>query len=548
MKMTRIWLIVAIVGLLIPTASLSAHPLRQAQRTVTLCGVDNATGAGWNLRNALAGGNVVVRFNCGNRTTLRITSTLDIAGNVTIFGGGGMTLTGGDEVVLFQMLPGSALRLNGLTITGGRYTGPIRIFPSGASISSENRVYDAGVIRNPAGGSITIERSEFIANRQPISSVNGAITIRDSRFFGNTRTVLENYFGVATVERSSFRDNTDSFFGGAIANIGGTLTVRDNTQFSTNQALSGGAILNSSGTLVVEDAIFSRNQARVNGGAITLWGQGDVTVTRSRFEQNTAQKDGGAVFQSAVSSPVHILRINHSTFVNNAADRGGAIANAPDQSEVAGALILRSVTFSRNSAREGGAIAAGETSLDLVAVAMIGNEASEAGAAIALRNSVPRASRLANSLIVRNQSGPGMASILANFMTLTNTTLAENQGGLAFFGPLDATPPIELANTILFANAGGNCHTAGMTDNGHNLQYPGADCGASIPVAYPWLDSRYAPYGWSPALSAGNLGVCDASPINGIDLFGQRRGLNGACASGALERNIDRLVRPPREG
>jgi predicted outer membrane repeat protein len=541
----RHWLFFALILLVVLPAPTSAHALQLADRTVTLCGTDTAAGDGWNLRNALSGGNVIVRFNCGEQSLVRITSTLEIAGNVKILGGLEVTLDGGNEVVLFKMLPGSSLLLNGLTLTGGNKLG----HPLAPAETPEELVADAGVIQNPFGGPITIERCEFVANDRPIDSLDAEIRIRDSEFVNNTHTVLVNLSGQVTIERSSFRHNADASFAGAIYNTrGGTLIIRDNTEFIANLAhASGGAIVNSGSTLFIENTNFRRNEAGLDGGAIALWGQGQVTISRSEFDSNTAARDGGAISQQADDVPLSTIRIDHTLFTHNTANRGGAIAIAPDQTGSGGTLILSGVTISLNSAQEGGALAGGNASFDLVGVAIIGNQATGTGGAILMRNDLSLPSRIANSLIVRNQTANGTPTVITNFTTIMNSTIADNQGGIALFAPIQPANPIELFNSILFDNAGGNCDTAAYTDGGNNLQYPDTSCGASIPVAFPWLDGHYAPYGWSPAVGAGNVVLCSDPPINGIDMLGQQRGLGGACAIGALERDIEHLVRRPVE-
>ncbi|MCA9905657.1 MAG: hypothetical protein KC547_17500, partial [Anaerolineae bacterium] len=77
--------------------------------------------------------------------------------------------------------------------------------------------------------------------------------------------------------------------------------------------------------------------------------------------------------------------------------------------------------------------------------------------------------------------------------------------------------------------------------------FPDTSCGASIIVAYPWLDGRYAPYDWSPARFGGDDDVCASPPISGIDLFGERRAQAGSCSIGAVEQSVDRIVRPPED-
>ena len=58
---------------------------------------------------------------------------------------------------------------------------------------------------------------------------------------------------------------------------------------------------------------------------------------------------------------------------------------------------------------------------------------------------------------------------------------------------------IKFSNSIISNNPQGGCGPAGLFDDaGHNLQFPGTDCGESINVADPHLDSMYMFVGFLP--------------------------------------------------
>jgi len=523
----------------------------QQATVVTRCAYDSSEGLGVNLTSALSSGGLI-RFNCGSQTRIRITFTHDINRDVIIDGGDQITLDGENNVVMFRLLQSGSLTLRNLRITGGRYTGPRRISLGGQPVSNEDRVYDAGVIQSPYGAPILIEDCEFANNERPIVSVNGQVTIRDSQFIDNTRGAVTNYSGTMLVERTRFDRNVSGIFGAAINNVFGTLTVQDNSSFSRNQSPVAGGAIASSGDLIIEDAEFRINRAPL-GGALWLRSAGSATIRRSRFEQNSAQREGGAILRQAMPANVTFY-IEDSRFLENTADVGGAIALSPGSSESnLGTLALNGVIFSRNQAREGAAISGREFGIDALSTLFTGNEASETGGAIVLRNDTPHPSRLANSLIVRNRSRD--AVLYANAMQIVNSTVADNLGGgivtqrgMLIIGRITAENyAIRLSNSLVFANSGGNCIGDIFMDEGHNLQFPGASCGATIGIAYPWLDQRYAPYDWSPARFGGDDAICAATPIGGLDLFGERRAQSGSCSIGALEHSIDRLVRPPED-
>ncbi len=104
--------------------------------------------------------------------------------------------------------------------------------------------------------------------------------------------------GVLSVQNCVFSGNNAGGRGGAIANIGGTLSVVGST-FSSNYAGAGnhagqrgGGIYNGSGAaLTVVNSTFSGNTATGQGGGIA--DDGSATVTAATFTGNTATDGGG---------------------------------------------------------------------------------------------------------------------------------------------------------------------------------------------------------------------------------------------------------------
>jgi hypothetical protein len=103
-----------------------------------------------------------------------------------------------------------------------------------------------------------------------------------------------------------------------------------------------------------------------------------------------------------------------------------------------------------------------------------------------------------------------------------------------------------VTNTIIGDSTGENC--ASVTDGGHNLQWPGTDCGSTIPSLDPLLDvagltdnggptQTIALLPGSPAINAGDPDVCENPPVNGVDQRGYVRpgSGHGQCSIGAYE-------------
>jgi hypothetical protein len=420
------------------------------------------------------------------------------------------------------------------------------------------------VIQNPYGGDILIENSELRGNTGPIRTVGGSLTIRDSFITENQASAIKAYGASVEIERSHFWSNEAGFFGGALLVSGGNLVIRDRTDFVGNRGFVGGA-LSAWGPSELDGVTFSGNRA-LNGGAIQAIPGASLVIRHGRFEANAATREGGAIYRSKASpGSAAQLFISHTNFVKNIALDGGAIAMTPGSIANDGLLTLRNVIFSQNEAsRDGGAVAVGGMGVDAAQSIFLGNKAASRGGALFLQlyNFEARGSRVVNSLLARNQAPGGGAAlailppwinlfqwpIYGSRVHLINSTIADNVGdGIRVLKQaiMPAWTPVTLANTIVAGNTGENCGGRTFWDEGHNLQFPGATCGTNVRVGLPLFGSYYAPIAWSPARGRGDDAVCAAQPIGKKDLFGETRSLPGPCTIGAIEREVDRLVRRP---
>ena len=129
-------------------------------------------------------------------------------------------------------------------------------------------------------------------------------------------------------------------------------------------------------------------------------------------------------------------------------------------------------------------------------------------------------------------------------VTVTNCTIT---GNASIFNDTDAT--MTVTNTIMANNTPENC-TGTITDGGHNLQFPGTTCGATVTAADPQLDpaglksnggptQTIALLAGSPAIDHGDPSVCAAPPVNDVDQRGVPRGTvsDPLCDIGAFEFN-----------
>jgi hypothetical protein len=240
-----------------------------------------------------ARGGGLVTFNCGGPATITVTASRQINNDMTIDGGGVITISGGNSVG-FVTLGKATLTLQNLTFVD--LNGILDGTPVGALYNNS--------------GTLSIINCTFSGNSAPIIS-NTAVTVTT----------------VTTVTNSTFSDNS----GGVIGN-GGTLTVSNST-FSGN---SGGVISNNNGTggtFTITDSTFSGN----SGGAISSYYGGTTgTITDSTFSGNS----GGAIGNAGT------LTVINSTFSGNTftgyPHGAGAIGNS-------GTLTVINSTFSGNA-------------------------------------------------------------------------------------------------------------------------------------------------------------------------------------------------------
>lgn len=259
----------------------------------------------------------------------------------------------------------------------------------------------------------------------------------------------------------------------------------------------------------------------------------EINLKAVTFENNHAQKYGGAI--SFMLDKQTEIQIRHGAFRNNSSAIGGAIYF----STRTGNLNFKgtAISFKGNKAAGmGGAIYVKDSSFQLARGIFIDNESPKG--VITFEGTNPPFFVLANSLIVRNKSPVVIQGFTGDII---NSTIADNDSiGVSVSGHL------RLTNTVISNNKKVNCDTASsggvIEDSGGNTQFPGTDCSSTIPSADPELDSFYVPDLESPLQSAGINDVCLAPPINGQDVYGQRRPRAGRCTIGAVEGDIQQML------
>ena len=182
-------------------------------------------------------------------------------------------------------------------------------------------------------------------------SDNGNVV--SSSFTNNT--ALENGGAIywnghnGTIRDSNFTKNT-ALKGGAVYWSGDEGNIHG-SRFISNSATEGGAIFIQNNTkstninLLIDDSYFESNTALNDGGAVN-WNEGKtITVSNTRFTNNTAVR-GGALFINGDSD----ISIANSNFTYNEAVLGGAAYLNTD------ATSIDSSSFDYNNAVQGGAV------------------------------------------------------------------------------------------------------------------------------------------------------------------------------------------------
>ncbi|MGL5831134.1 MAG: beta strand repeat-containing protein, partial [Candidatus Altimarinota bacterium] len=193
-----------------------------------------------------------------------------------------------------------------------------------------------GAALTVGSGTVLVTNSDFIDNvvdasgsagyGGAIAAFAGNVNVEDSLFDGNTAyhggaIYVTNGFD-ATIERSTFIDNTSQAGSGAIFidSSAGDVDVDSSTFINNSSVLYGGAIRIDNGSLDVTNSTFDSNDAEYGGAIITVGGIN--TIFNNTFTNNTAVVAGGGLY---IDSPT-------TTWANNILE-GNTAPTGPDCTE-----------------------------------------------------------------------------------------------------------------------------------------------------------------------------------------------------------------------
>lgn len=347
---------------------------------------DDATSLREALKLAHDGDIIVFDSSLKNKTVTLNGSQLNIAKSVIVDASAlydsenkkpGITIDANKQSRVFEVNDGDdateiEVALVGLTVTGGN-----RNEGSGIRTTENLSLFDCLITNNTVSGGIyalvqttlTINNCEFTDNSSFSGGavICGDLNVSNSSFKDNTATmrggavaffdVLRNVPPKATFWNCNFEGNVSGYDGGAVA-AGYTNTKFYSCQFYDNVVAGsyydphgGGAILGV-GEQYIVDCVFVGNRVNANsqpwsgGGAIHLnyFDKGFTHIDRCVFKDNGTLGKGGAIYVRGYQK----CEVSNSVFINNTANTGGAV-----HLYSGGTLSATNSTFAYNAANSG---------------------------------------------------------------------------------------------------------------------------------------------------------------------------------------------------
>ena len=310
-------------------------------------------------------------FNIGEGFTVTLTNATLINGKAAeggaIYNDGSLTLSD------VKLSDNAADSYGGAVFNNGHLVVSDSVFDSNDIVNRGSASVDYGgaAIYNWYDGVLTVSGSNFtnnIKNYKNGDRLVGAIatigdaTISDSYFVNNAGRwggaistagylLAGDDVNTLTVSGSTFKEN-GGLYGAGIFVAGSDFTVSD-CVFDKNTAFGKGDMTpnnNNGAAIVVTDtgkditgaitgSKFTNNKAQY-GGAIYIC-EGNIAISDSLFENNSADVEGGAIDINTVNGNPEVS-ISGSKFINNSASYGGAIVNVKD-------LTVRNTEFVNNA-------------------------------------------------------------------------------------------------------------------------------------------------------------------------------------------------------
>ena len=220
-----------------------------------------------------------------------------------------------------------------IDITGSSFTN------NTAGNGINNNVANGGAmsIYSGKGATVNITDSNYTNNKAISAEVEDSYAVivpayanGGAIYVDSEKPVTLNINNSSFSKNSAYSSNSDNkyAYGGAIALMGNSESslnignVGDSTTtFSENFSGYGGAIYNRNAQMNINNASFTSNSADFNGGAIFNTGDSnasDVLIQNSTFTNNSSKGKGGAIYNSYSNN----LTLDNVTFSGNVSNKG----------------------------------------------------------------------------------------------------------------------------------------------------------------------------------------------------------------------------------
>jgi CSLREA domain-containing protein len=497
-------------------------------------GIVNLNGATLILTDTLIAGNEAAEHGGGlvNGENGMVTLTnVSFSGNSSGACGGGVSNWDGQIALVESHLKGNLAANYGGGLCNA--AGTVEITDGTLIEQNESYYYGGGGIAN--SGVMLISHSIIQENKALDLDLGGG-------FGGGLYAVPGSE---TTIIRSAIRGNLAEYNGGGIA-AEGQLTV-EFSLFEDNHALnSGGGLANgpNDDPVMLTRTTFVGNEAIECGGAIANLG-GEMTLVASELaDGNSTQNYGGGL-----CNETGVVHVTQGTLIaqNESYYLGGGIGNNA-------VMVISDSVVDGNQAFDmgndggvgGGLFASPMSETTVIRSAILNNTADTDGGAIATLGQLS----VYNSTLSNNQAAQRGSALFSygpfSNVTLINATLAENIADASYAGLYLETGTVTVGNTIMADNLGENCFVASgdMVSLGHNLASDDScssyltaetDLNDVDPLLGPQQNGVHHLQLGSPAIDAGDAALCADTPVANVDQLGQARPKFNGCDIGAVE-------------
>jgi hypothetical protein len=398
----------------------------------------------------------------GNGATIQRST---VGGNFRFFfvlNGAQYVMSGADYVLTTAGGAKGSLRLNNVTLSGGRFSnagGALYVLDAPARITNSrivgNESGDHGGALNAQGGAtVSIEHTRIEGNSSGdngggVHNQGGTVDIRHSTIADNISydngAALSNAGGGVLTLYYSTVSGHDIGDHGALYNDGAALEIINSTITGASASDGGAAVHNvgATATVAITGSFITENVSADAGGGIVNH-MGTVTLLRTTVSHNAAGDNGGGIQNHAGT-----VQIDQSTIANNTAgDNGAGLSN-----EQGGVLVIRNSFFWQNAATEaGGGLYNYDATATVVGTTIAGNTASQ-GAGIADEGGELEAAEVPACDPAQPCEPAEPGEPVGGVLTVLNSTISGNQAGESGGG--------------IFSDAGGRLTITGSTITGN---------------------------------------------------------------------------------